>query len=142
MFTHIYIGKETTWSHLANRTGMPNHPDYVFISDPAHDLSEHDLISEAIAKDKDTFLFHFHSDGSSIVGGNPLPWRIIVDAEGQVIGVEPTVIMRGRDGGRNPIGDEPMKRRQIQIPNALWEKARSLGDGNASAGIRKALESI
>ena len=48
---------------------------------------------------------------------------------------------RGREGGRNPINpDEPMQRHQIRINDSLWDKAVEIGDGNASNGIRQALE--
>lgn len=51
------------------------------------------------------------------------------------------IIPRGRYGGRNPIGDEPMERHNIMISADLWRKAAELGDGNASEGVRLALES-
>lgn len=63
-----------------------------------------------------------------------LRWRAMVDAR---LG---DVVARGREGGRNPIGEEPMRRRQITINDSLWEKAERIGDGKASEGIRRALE--
>lgn len=61
----------------------------------------------------------------------------------EIDGLETTakpIIPRGREGGRNPIGDELMMRRQITINDSLWNKAERVGDGNASDGIRRALE--
>jgi hypothetical protein len=46
---------------------------------------------------------------------------------------------RGRNGGRDPIGDEPMKASTVRLPDELWQKAKEIGNGNASDGIRKAL---
>lgn len=62
-----------------------------------------------------------------------LHWRAAVD--------ERLGLPRGRNGGRNPIGDGPMERHNIMISASLWRKAAELGDGNASEGVRLALES-
>lgn len=63
-----------------------------------------------------------------------LRWRGLVDER---LG---EIVPRGRNGGRNPIGDEPMERHSITINATLWQKAEQIGDGKASDGIRKALE--
>lgn len=44
---------------------------------------------------------------------------------------------RGRAGGRPSLDVE---RHNITITSDLWQKAERIGDGNASEGIRKALE--
>lgn len=47
---------------------------------------------------------------------------------------------RGRNGGRPQIADEPQRRHNITISDSLWQRAEQIGDGNASDGIRRALE--
>jgi len=44
--------------------------------------------------------------------------------------------------GRKPLADEPTIDGTISLPTSLDAKAKRLGDGNRSAGIRKALESF
>lgn len=44
--------------------------------------------------------------------------------------------------GRKPLTDEPTIEGTISLPFSLDAKAKRLGDGNRSAGIRKALESF
>lgn len=48
---------------------------------------------------------------------------------------------RAPGGGRKPLAstDDPTQRHDVTMPVSLWDKARELGDGNASAGIRRAL---
>lgn len=47
-------------------------------------------------------------------------------------------------GQRNPVGRPPKmadgKRRNIYIDDASWQKAKELGDGKPSEGIRVALD--
>jgi hypothetical protein len=43
--------------------------------------------------------------------------------------------------GRPRVEDEVQKRRNISLSNRLAEKARKLGNGNISEGLRRALES-
>lgn len=49
---------------------------------------------------------------------------------------------RAPGGGRKPLSaapDDPTERQDVTMPASYWAKARTLGDGNASAGIRAAL---
>ena len=48
---------------------------------------------------------------------------------------------RAPGGGRKPLAapDDPTERQDVTMPASYWAKARALGDGNASAGIRVAL---
>lgn len=48
---------------------------------------------------------------------------------------------RAPGAGRKPLSDrEPTGRHAVTMPDSYWEASRDLGDGNVSAGIRKALE--
>ena len=47
----------------------------------------------------------------------------------------------GRGQGRKPISEaEPTLEAAITLPRSYWERLRELGDGNASAGVRRLLE--
>jgi len=41
--------------------------------------------------------------------------------------------------GAPPLYDEAMKRQSISMPTSYWVAASKAGNGNASAGLRKAL---
>lgn len=43
-------------------------------------------------------------------------------------------------GGRPPIGTEPMQKKLVTLDRGTIERGTKLGDGNLSAGIRKALK--
>ena len=47
---------------------------------------------------------------------------------------------RAPGGGRHPDHNEPTKSGSITLTPTQWAKARRLGDGNASAGVRLALD--
>ena len=48
---------------------------------------------------------------------------------------------RAPGAGRKPLApDDPTERQDVTMPASYWAKARTLGDGNASAGIRVALD--
>lgn len=47
-----------------------------------------------------------------------------------------------RGAGRKTIGDVPMIRTNIMLDRETISKAHGLGDGNVSAGVRKALTRI
>lgn len=50
---------------------------------------------------------------------------------------------RAPGAGRKPLAaspDDPTQRQDVTMPASLWARARELGDGNASAGIRIALD--
>lgn len=48
---------------------------------------------------------------------------------------------RAHGGGRKPLAtaDDPTERQDVTMPASLWAKARELGNGKASVGIREAL---
>ena len=54
---------------------------------------------------------------------------------------EPAKRKRAPGGGRKPLAspDDPTERQDVTMPASLWVKARKLGDGKASVGIRIAL---
>lgn len=41
---------------------------------------------------------------------------------------------------KRPYGDPTSKRRSVTINEQDWQKLKDLGNGNASAGIRKAVD--
>lgn len=46
-----------------------------------------------------------------------------------------------REGaGRKPLTDEPTESSRITMPASYWQYVKELGNGNASAGIRKLIE--
>jgi len=50
---------------------------------------------------------------------------------------------RAPGAGRKPLAaspDDPTQRQDVTMPASLWDRARALGNGNASAGIRIALD--
>lgn len=57
---------------------------------------------------------------------------------------EPAPRKRAPGGGRKPLAstDDPTQRQDVTMPASYWAKARELGDGNASAGIRVALDRV
>lgn len=50
---------------------------------------------------------------------------------------------RAPGGGRKPLDpNDPTRREQITMPESYWAKAKQVGDGNTSRGIRRALDNI
>lgn len=44
--------------------------------------------------------------------------------------------------GRPPLAGEPMRQYRVSLPASDWERLRSVGSGNASAGIRRLLKDL
>lgn len=54
---------------------------------------------------------------------------------------QPPPRKRAPGGGRKSLYDEPMEKITIRLPIPVVAHLRTLGDGNISAGIRRAIES-
>lgn len=52
------------------------------------------------------------------------------------------LMMTDRKDGRPRIEDGKQKVRTVTLPDRLFEMARDIGHGNASAGIRRALDAF
>jgi len=87
------------------------------------------------------------SDFWAVVRLSPRKYGLATGSGVDLIPDYEEIVMRDNYGEqKNPVGRPPKmtdgKRRNIYIDDASWQKAKTLGDGKPSEGIRKVLATL